>query len=59
MYHKRLDKGCESRILAANDGRVLLEARWPIGKPERQQQRNIVEVSAEYFERKYGLQASA
>ena len=57
MYHKRLDKGCESRILGEYDGRMLIEARWPIGA--KQQQRNIVEISREYFERKYGLQATA
>jgi hypothetical protein len=54
MFHKRKDKGCESRILA-DDGQILLiEARWLIGKPERQQQRNIVNVSREYFIGKYG-----
>ena len=53
----RLDRGCESRILAVTVNRVLLEARWPVGA--KQQQRNIVEVSTEYFERKYGVQPTA
>jgi hypothetical protein len=52
MYHKRLDKGCESKILAVDEQTVLIEARWPIGA--KQQQRNIVNVPVEYFERKYG-----
>ena len=52
MYIKRLDKGCESRILGTYDGKVLLEARWPVGA--KNQQRNVVEISQEYFERKYG-----
>ena len=57
MYHKRLDRGCESRVLGSYDGKILIEARWPVGA--KQQQRNIVEVTQEYFERKYGLQATA
>ena len=53
MYHKRLDKGCESRVLGSYNDRVLIEARWPVGA--KTQQRNIVEIGREYFERKYGV----
>lgn len=52
MYHKRLDKGCESRVLGVYDDRVLIEARWPIGA--RFPVRNIVEVKRDYFEERYG-----
>lgn len=52
MSIKRKDKGCEANVLAVKDGRVLLEARWPPSN------RNIVEVSEEYFLEKYGRNAS-
>ena len=52
MYHKRKDKGCESRILGVYRDRVLIEARWPIGA--KQPSRNIVEVSRKYFVERYG-----
>lgn len=47
MYIKRKDNGCEAKVLARVDGRVLIEARWP------KNNRNIVFVSAEYFAEKY------
>jgi Ni,Fe-hydrogenase III component G len=54
MYIKRKDKGCESRVLAVTPGKkygVLIEARWD------KNQRNIVNVSEEYFREKYGREA--
>jgi hypothetical protein len=54
MFIKRKDNGCESRVLAVTPGKnhgVLIEARW--GK----NQRNIVNVSEEYFLQKYGREA--
>lgn len=51
MLYMRKDKGCEARILAFNPDTdiLLIEATWP---PKN---RNIVNVSADYFEQKYGV----
>jgi hypothetical protein len=54
VYHKRKDRGCEARILADSGDTLLIEARWPIGADPKRQQRNTVNVTREYFIRKYG-----
>ena len=48
--YQRKDRGCESRILGVTeDNRLLIEATWP------KDNRNIVIVDREYFQRKYGV----
>lgn len=58
MFHKRLDNGCESKILACSDKDVFVEARWPIGASPSKQKRNFVNLTHEYFEKKYGFPAT-
>jgi hypothetical protein len=47
MYIKRKDGGCEAKVLARVNGRVLIEARWP------KNNRNIVFVREDYFAANY------
>lgn len=49
MYHKRKDKGCEAKVLAVVDERVLIESKWPKNNT------NILFVSRSYFQERYGV----
>ena len=61
QIYERLDKGCRARVIAITGNEVLIDARWPtaLSNPLYNDTlncaRNIVCVSKEYFERKYGV----
>lgn len=50
---QRKDRQVEAKVLAVTDRGVLIDARWG------QNNRNVVNVSKEYFKRKYGVEATA
>lgn len=49
MFYKRKDKGCEAKVMAVVGERVLIESRWP------KNGRNILFVSKDYFQERYGI----
>jgi hypothetical protein len=61
--YTRLDGGCCASVLAVTNGRVLFDAHWPASKQDTKKflvtpkgvAHNVVEVSTDYFERKYGV----
>jgi hypothetical protein len=63
MKYERLDKGCTAKVLFADNDRVLIHAVWPASAHDRRRgmvfgkdthAHNIVEVSRDYFEQRYG-----
>lgn len=63
VVYERLDKGCRAKILADLDDKILIRAWWPAGDGDRKKglagkndliATNVVEVSRDYFIRKYG-----
>ena len=62
MIVDRLDKGCRAKILGTYSDRVLIDAFWPATAMDRRKglvgkdgsAHNVVEVSREYFDKKYG-----
>lgn len=60
--HKRLDGGCEAKVLAVKGDSVLIQASWPASLNDRKSffvvdgiARNTLNVSRSYFERRYGV----
>ena len=52
MFHQRKDKQCEAKVLGINGNRVLIESKWP------KNNRNILFVTKEYFQKRYGKDAT-